>query len=75
MATARKQGGILVARQTGSATTPDGEVIAVTAGHTRVREGHPLLDATPAEWWEPITAHYEVEQATAAPGEQRGAKS
>jgi hypothetical protein len=73
MATARK-GGILVARETGSATI-DGEVFAVTAGHTRVREGHALLRATPAEWWEPITAHYEVEQATAAPGEQRGAKA
>ena len=38
--------------------------------HTRVREGHALLKIKP-EWFKPIDAHYEVEQATAAPAERR----
>jgi hypothetical protein len=51
----------------------DGERLFVTAGE-RVRNGHALLRAQP-ENFEPVdtTVHYDVEQATAAPGEKRGA--
>jgi hypothetical protein len=50
----------------------DGEQVAVAAGE-RVRAGHPLRDAQ-GGYFEPIDTpvHYEVEQATAGPGEKRG---
>lgn len=43
-------------------------------GITRVREGHPLLKACPL-FFEPADKdiEYDVEQATAAPAERRGA--
>lgn len=41
-------------------------------GHTFVREGHPVLDDFP-DMFEEIRVHYDVEQATAAPGETRAA--
>lgn len=40
----------------------------------RVREGHEILTAQPA-YFEPLEdgrVHYDVEQASAAPGEKRG---
>jgi len=46
----------------------------VTAGVTRIREGHPLLKRYP-DWFAPVEdqhVHYDVETATAAPGELRG---
>lgn len=51
----------------------DGQQEVIHAGVTRVREGHPLLDAYRG-YFEPADTgvHYEVEQATAAPGEKRG---
>lgn len=53
----------------------DGEQIAVAAGE-RVRSGHPLLDSQ-REYFEPVDERvkYDVEQATAAPGEKRGERS
>lgn len=50
----------------------DGVPVVVRAGETRVREGHELLRGR-EHMFKPITAHYEVEQATAAPGEARTA--
>ena len=50
----------------------DGSDRQISAGVTRVRAGHPILKGI-EHLFEPITAHYEVEQATAAPGERRGA--
>ncbi len=47
-----------------------GAPITVIAGQTRVRDGHPLLVAH-GQFFERLKVHYEVEQATAAPGEQR----
>lgn len=41
-------------------------------GITFVREGHELLDRYP-DLFEEIRVHYDVEQATAAPGETRAA--
>ena len=50
------------------------ETGTITAGITRVREGHPLLKTYP-DWFrlaDDLAVHYEVEAATAAPGELRG---
>jgi hypothetical protein len=49
----------------------NGDKVFVTAGE-RIREGHPLLRAQPG-FFEPVdtSVKYDVEQATAAPGEQR----
>jgi hypothetical protein len=49
----------------------NGEDHQFSAGQTRVRAGHPILEGI-EHLFEPIKAHYEVEQATAAPGEKRG---
>jgi len=51
----------------------DGDMVVVNKGVTRVRSGHPILAAHP-ELFEEITVHYDVEQATAAPGEKRSVK-
>jgi hypothetical protein len=53
------------------ATKVDGVDQSIVAGSTRVWEGHELIERFP-NWFKPITAHYGVEQATAAPGEVRG---
>jgi hypothetical protein len=50
----------------------DGNPVAVRKDITRVREGHPLLEGR-ENLFKPITAHFEVEAATNAPGERRGA--
>lgn len=51
-----------------------GESFTFHAGVTRVRAGHPLLKACP-DYFSPVTdaVTYEVESASAAPGEKRGA--
>ena len=62
---------VYIATESGSAEV-DGETYIFTRGQTRVREGHPLLDAV-RDYFEPVGdhIHYDVEQATAAPGEKR----
>jgi len=47
----------------------------ITKDVTRVREGHPFLSQFP-QLFKEASAHYEwdVEQATAGPGERRGEK-
>lgn len=51
----------------------DGEQIRVDKGKTRVRAGHVLIDRYGGSF-APVEngVQYEVEQATAAPGERRG---
>lgn len=74
MAAARKTttdgGEIFVAKQSFT-TELDGAPISVFGGVTRVRAGHPLLKGR-EELFEPLKVHYDVEAATAAPGETRG---
>ena len=48
----------------------DGKRVIVNRGKTRVRHGHPLLKGR-EHLFSPIGVHYDVEQATAAPGEVR----
>ena len=63
---------IYVATESG-AVELDGTPVMVYKGMTRVRAGHRLLRQYPS-MFEPIDllVHYDVEQATAAPGEKRG---
>lgn len=67
---AKSQGQIFVARET-FMTEVDGAPVAVHANVTRVREGHPLLSGR-EHMFAPLEVHFEVEQATKAPGEKRG---
>lgn len=71
MVRAKTEGRIFVARES-FVCDLDGVPVTVSGGTTRVREGHPLLKGR-EHLFEPLTVHYEVEQATAAPGEKRGA--
>lgn len=71
MATSKpKPDDILVARESFSGVLPDGTAFDAIAGETRVRAGHASAKAWP-DYFEPIDVHYDVEQATAAPGEKR----
>ena len=67
----RNEGRIFIARSSFSATI-DGVDYNIQKDLTRVREGHVLLDGGRAQFFEPLTVDYDVEQATAAPGEVRG---
>lgn len=62
---------VYVAIESGAASV-DGQEMIFVKGVTRVRAGHPLLRACPS-LFKPADAHpsYDVEQATAAPGERR----
>lgn len=48
-----------------------GQQYVVHKGVTRVRAGHPLLKRN-AHLFRALDVHYDVEQATARPGEKRG---
>lgn len=61
---------ILIAIDSGVVNV-DGEMYPVTRGVTRVRAAHPLAKAAPG-LFKPIEVHYDIEQATSAPGELRG---
>lgn len=65
-------GGVFVANTT-FATEIDGVQVIVHKGHTRVRAGHELLQRA-GSCFDPVDleVHYDVEQATRAPGEKRG---
>jgi hypothetical protein len=70
LARPRNEHQILIAKQSGVIQI-DGEECFVVKGVTRAERGAEIVRLTPG-WWEPIKAHYRVEQATAAPGELRG---
>lgn len=61
---------IFVATSTGVVKV-DGQLVHYYAGTTRVRAGHPLLDAARGKF-EPMKLDYDVEDATNAPGRKRG---
>jgi len=67
------KGDIYVATESGTCDIK-GRQYPFTKGVTRVRAGHELLKACP-DYFELVSehVHYDVEQATAAPGEKRGA--
>lgn len=71
MAGKRGAAGIWVARESFNTNLKDGTQVTVVAGRTRVREGHELLKGREM-MFEPLVVDYEIEQATAAPGEKRG---
>jgi hypothetical protein len=64
------EGAMLVAKES-FATNWEGQDRSFVAGMTRVRDGHPILKGI-EHLFEPVRAHYEIEQATDAPGERRG---
>lgn len=61
---------IYIARATFT-TMLDGREVTIRAGIDRVRAGHPLLKGRES-MFEPLTVQYDIEQASAAPGERRG---
>lgn len=61
---------ILVATESGWITV-NGQSEPVRRNVTRARRGSAIVKASP-DMWRPIDVQYEVEQATAAPGERRG---
>ena len=70
MARPRKQPKLYVATESFQIGTDRGVDERITAGVTVVREGHPLLNGREGMFRE-LEVHYEVEQATANPGEAR----
>lgn len=68
--TAKKDGAIYIAAESFT-TSLDGVPVLVTAGETRVREGHPLL-AGREHLFRLLDVHYDIEDASAAPGAKRG---
>lgn len=60
---------MMVATDTGTALV-DGEMHDFKRGVTRARRGSSLVKAIPG-LWKPLEAHYDIERATAAPGEKR----
>ncbi len=67
----RKQPSIIYIATESFIANVDGVEERVTAGMTTVREGHPLLRGH-EQSFTPMKVDYEIEQATAAPGERRG---
>lgn len=63
---------ILVAK-TNAVFDYEGRRVVIRAGVTRVRAGHPITEGR-EDLFEPITVDYDVEQATAAPGEKRSVR-
>jgi len=69
-AEAAERGEILIAVES-AVFRYEGADVVITKDQTRVRAGHPILKGR-EHLFRPIDAHYEIEQATAAPGERRG---
>lgn len=71
MARGKSEPQVFVAKESGSAEV-DGENVTFVKGVTRVRKGHKILEQL-RQFFEPADEHlsYDVEAATAAPGEKR----
>lgn len=61
---------ILIATVSGIWVDRDGTEYPYFQGQTRVRASHPLAKAVPGAF-KTLDVHYDVEQATDAPGERR----
>lgn len=61
--------GDLVVARTSGVVMHEGRRLPLRRGQTIARATHPIVTAHPS-LWQPLTVHYDVEQATAAPGEQ-----
>ena len=66
----RKKEGVIYTPKESFVASVNGIDETFVRGRTYVREGHEILELY-GEMFEPLRAHYEVEQATAAPGELR----
>lgn len=65
--------GVFVATETFATVDESGSPLFVHKGATRVREGHDLLRRYPHYFEQAdMNVQYDVEEATAAPGEKRG---
>lgn len=65
----------LIAVESGIWTAPDGEQYVFRAGETIISSDHPLVTQGNRAWFKPVEPNQRrpsVEQATAAPGEERG---
>jgi len=71
MPTKKTTGEIFIAIDSFVGVLPSGNDFIATKNTTRVREGHEALKLWP-DLFKPIDVHYEVEDATAAPGSKRG---
>ena len=60
---------ILVAKES-AILEYNGAPVVIRKGVTRVRAGHPMLRGH-EHLFEPLDVHYDIEEATAAPGERR----
>lgn len=69
--TAKSEGKIFVATETGQASVEGYGEVLFTKGVTRVREGHPILKQL-GRLFEPLVVQYDLEDATADPGTKRG---
>ena len=74
MAEKAKKVDVFIANESGACQLGDDHYTFVK-GVTRIRAGHPLLEANP-QYFEPVdeSVHYDIEHATSAPGEKRGQK-
>ena len=68
---------MFVATESFAVEMADGSTAIIRKGITRARDGHEVMAGGLRQFWEPTDDHvdYEVEQATAAPGEARGGSS
>lgn len=62
--TPRPQAGTIYEASDSFTATIDGKDYQVSAGRTRVRAGHPLLDGDRAQFFKPLTVDYDLEDAT-----------
>lgn len=62
---------VLVASESFSGALADGTSFSAQRDNTRIRASHPAAKRWP-DYFKPIDVHYDVEQATASPGEKRG---
>ena len=73
-AAGKGSGAVFVAIESFAVEMADGSTALIHQGVTRAREGHEVMSGGLRQFWAPVDdrVDYDVEQATAAPGEMRG---